>query len=175
MISGVPAEVFCDMVTDGGGWMYIITGSTTKLEYINQFGDASQISNTLYRSESGGISWASDVETSVAFTTRDIPFSDIRLKLSGSYDEPGRTGMVEVVTASSGTVMSLSDTSSTTDGHTLIVNGEFVFQNRTDALSNFPVVVDTDATGDINTLTIRMKSEDNGPYAKKFVSMVAVR
>jgi hypothetical protein len=171
-------EVFCDMRTDGGGWMYVATGTSTSFDYLGQFGDTSDIKKNFYTDEAFGIGWGSNSGADTVFQTYNIPFSEVKCKISGEYDNPETgTGYLNFYTSSSGNVLKFEDNSyNGNDGQTLIVDGVELITNSQQNLVKYEIhSAPPDAPGDINSLTIKMRGDANLPYCRRFIYMLAVR
>lgn len=171
-------DVFCDMSTDGGGWMYVLTSNSTSDEYLSQFGDISGIKSTMYNDERYGIGWGTNDGIFKVFQTFNMPFKEIKCRISGEYDNPETgTGYLEFVTSSSGVVVRFEDSSyNGVDGQSLYVDGVEIISNSTENLVKYEVhsSIDDDA-GDINSLSVKMRGDSNTPYTRRFVYMLCVR
>lgn len=169
-------DIFCDMTTDEGGWMYLITSERTTLDYLNQIGDASALAPTFYSDEAYGVGWGKNDGNYVSFQTYNIPFSRVRAKISGAYDNPTEgTGYLDFITSSSGHMVKFYDSSSdAADGQSLIVDGNILLSNSQQNLTKYDIDF-TSGSGDINSLVIKMKGDNAKPYSKRYVYMLAAR
>jgi len=169
-------DVFCDMTLDGGGWMYVVTSERTSLEYISQFGDITDIASTFYTEEAYGLGWGENSGFDKTLQTYNMPFSEVIAKISGEYDNPTYgTGYLDFFTSSSGNVVKFYDNSyDVNDGQTLIVDGVTLISNSQENLVKYSIT-STGGTGDVNSLTIKMRGDQSFPYCRRFIYMVAVR
>lgn len=170
-------DVFCDMTTDGGGWMYIVTGDNTSLDYMSLFGDVQNIAGTLYRDERYGLGWGTNDGQYKTFQTFNLPFNEVKCKISGEYDNPvDGTGYLEFLTQSDGAILSFYDSSyDANDGQSLIVDGQTLISNSKENLVKYDIHSSQDSDGDVNVLTIKMRGDSNLPYTRRFIYMLCVR
>jgi hypothetical protein len=166
------------MSTDGGGWMYMVTGISTDFGYMSQFGDTSSIESTYYTEEAFGVGWGTNSGNDTVFQSFNIPFSEVKCKISGEYDNPTEgTGYLSFYTSSSGNVLKFEDNSTNgQDGQSLIVDGVELITNSQENLVKYEILSSPQYTsGDINSLTIKMRGDANLPYCRRFIYMLAVR
>ncbi len=171
-------EVFCDMETDGGGWMYIVTSETTSFDYMRQFGDTLDIERTFYSDEAFGIGWGENSGVDTTFQMYNMPFSEVKCKISGEYDNPvNGTGYLNFYTSSSGNIVKFADDSyNGGDGQSLIVDGVELITNSQENLVKYEIhSAPAYDSGDINSLTIKMRGDSNIPYCRRFIYMLCVR
>ncbi len=176
-ISEVIVDVFCDMSTDGGGWMYVITSERTSIDYIKQFGDTSFIVSTMYSEDAFGIGWGKNDGEYKTFQSYNMPFSEVKCKISGEYDNPvNGTGYLDFFTASDGNIVKFIDSNyNENDGQSLFVDGVELISNSQENLVKYDISSDNGSTGDINVLTIKMRGDSNLPYCRRFIYMLAIR
>ncbi len=170
-------DIFCNMTDDGGGWMYVIAGYNTEINYMNSLGDASQVSDTIYRDENYGLGWGTNNGTDETFRTYNIPFNQVKCQLSGTYDEPeGATGYLNMVTSTSGTIVSFVDNHEYGyEGQSLIVDGEEKMADPETDLIIENILSIAGEAGSVNTLSIKMRADSNTPYSRRFIQMLAIR
>jgi hypothetical protein len=177
MVANRPVNVFCDMETDGGGWMYLVTSHLTDIEYMKQFGDTYNIEQSLYRSEEYGLGWGVNNGEWCGMQFYNMPFSEVSVLISGEYDNPEEgTGYLEMITGASGVIVSFKD-QNTEDamGQTLYVDGVEVFRDDTQNLVKYHIVSNQGDTGEVNNLVVRMKGDSNIPYTRRYIYMLSVR
>lgn len=162
--------VFCDMLTDGGGWMTIIAGSQTSTDYLSQFGDVYFIKNLIYRDASKGIGWGAKDGGELGFQMYNLPFAELYAEISGDYDF-GIGGDLSFYTASGGHVVKFS----TDDfGQDLNVGGVGVFRDRKEVITSYPIMQQY-GQGEMNSLTIKTSSNSFQKYAKRYINILKVR
>jgi hypothetical protein len=177
MVADRPVDVFCDMETDGGGWMYLITSHVTSLDYIKQLGDTYSIEQTLYRSEDFGMGWGDNTGEWYGIQFYNMPFTEISVYLSGEYDNPTEgTGYLEMITGASGVVVSFKDENTDAEsGQTLIVDGTEIFRNEKQNLVKYKILSLQNNTGEENNLVVRMRGDSDIPYTRRYVYMLSIR
>ena len=170
-------DVFCDMSTDGGGWMYIVTGNSTTLDYMSSFGDITYIKRNFYNDEAYGVGWGENSGEFTTFQLFNIPFSEVKCKISGEYDNPVTgTGYMDMFTSSSGNIVKFTDDDyDSNNGQSLIVDGVELISNSQENLVKYDIYSFQNDSGDVNSLTIKMKGASNLPYCRRFIYMLAVR
>jgi len=106
-----------------------------------------------------------------------MPFTEISVYLSGEYDNPEEgTGYLEMITGASGVVVSFKDENTDAEsGQTLIVDGTEIFRNQKENLVKYKVVSHQNNTGGVNNLVVRMRGDEDVPYTKRYIYMLAVR
>lgn len=173
MIAGVEKEVFCDM--ENGGWMYLIVSGLDD-EYMSQFCDMSSIDSVKYYDNEYGIGWGTNDGIYYSLQFYNLPFSDIKVQLSGDYNNPENgTGYLEMVTGANGSVISFIDGDETGNyGQDVIVDGINVLPDNKTNLTKFNVGYKGDNDG-MNTLTVKMRGDSNIPYCRRYVKMLAVK
>lgn len=160
-----------------GGWMYIATGNATSLDYLSQFGDITDIKRNMYSEEAYGIGWGQNSGSFTSFQTYNLPFSEVKCKISGEYDNPvNGTGYLDMFTSSSGNIVKFIDSSyDGNDGQTLIVDGIELISNNQENLVKYDIHSNQNDTGTVNSLTIKMRGDSNLPYTRRFIYMLCVR
>ena len=171
LIANRECHVFCDMVTDGGGWIVVTIGSNTSMEYLSNFGDVDYIKDRVYRDNIKGIGFdpLSDV---LAFQMYNIPFSEIRTELSGDFDNPsGSKGRLRFITSSAGEKIKFENNGT----------NQFIYSDGVAVLSVIgeevtkASVTSTGGTGEMNSLTIKFEKESDSYFSRRYISMLKVR
>jgi hypothetical protein len=171
LIAERECHIFCDMVTDGGGWMVIIAGHATTPEYMSNFGDTYFIKNKMYTDEGYGLGWTNENTDLLVFQMYNSPFNQVKAIITGEHDNPeGSTGTLEFYTASAGAIISLVDNGT----QRLVVDGVVIQDNVSSTIENMEVL-SNQGTGDMNSLTIKIGRINEGYLARRFISELKIR
>jgi len=172
LIAQQECHVFCDMVTDGGGWMIIIAGHATSIDYLSNFGDTYFIKDRMYSNEEYGLGWVNNNNDLLAFQMYNMPFKEVRAKISGDYDNPvGSTGRMEFYTSSAGAIATISNNGSE---QTVIADGTITMSDVTAKIEN-TTINSNQGTGDMNSLTVKIGVVEEGYFSRRYISELRVR
>ena len=171
-------DVFCDMVESepgDAGWMYLIIDGNN-MDYIRNFSDTSQIDSTIYSDDTLGLGWGKNDGVFKSLQFYNMEFSDVKVKLSGEYNNPvDGTGYLEIYTgANGGIIYFIDDDASGNVGQRILVDNEEVVPNSKTDLVNFDVLYSGD-NDSINNLVLKMRGDNNTPYCRRYVKMLAVK
>ena len=171
LIAERECHLFCDMISDGGGWISIISGHATTVEYLSNFGDTYFIKDKIYRADGLGLGWEDESQPDMAFQLYNMPFNEVHFGVSGEYlDSSDSKGTLSAYTSSMGQVLEFKASPS----QSLIVGGEVKFSSEARTISRYETT-HLGGTGEMNSLTIKMGKNGVGYYARRYLSTVKVR
>jgi hypothetical protein len=168
-----PFQVYCDMTTDGGGWINLKFDQNTTIDDLKKIGDTSQIESTFYTDPEKGIGWGSNNDnwSYKNFLLNDfLDMSETKITFSGSYNTP--SGGLGSLSLSNGTdsVLTLGDAwTFSGSGQSLSINGNYIFEK-----SKIDVLNRTETLGPITSIGMMGYTSSYG-YTKRYIKELSFR